>query len=42
MQAYHTRQIKEYLQAMGWDTKTGKPKKGTLKKLGLAFAAKDM
>ena len=35
-------QIREYLVAMGWDTKTGKPKKATLKKLGLEFAAKDM
>ncbi|MEW6357532.1 MAG: aldehyde ferredoxin oxidoreductase family protein [Planctomycetota bacterium] len=38
----HKLQIKEYLQAMGWDTRTGKPKKATLKKLGLEFAAKDM
>ncbi|NOZ23488.1 MAG: aldehyde ferredoxin oxidoreductase family protein, partial [Planctomycetes bacterium] len=38
----HQLQIKEYLQVMGWDTKTGKPKKTTLKKLGLEFAAKDM
>jgi len=35
-------QIKEYLQAMGWDTKSGKPKKATLKKLGLEFAMQDV
>lgn len=35
-------QIKEYLAVMGWDTKTGKPKKTTLKKLGLDFVAKSI
>lgn len=30
-------QTREYLKAMGWDTKTGKPTKATLKKLGLDF-----
>lgn len=35
-------QIKEYLQAMGWDTQTGAPTKETLESLGLDFAAAEL
>ena len=35
-------QIKEYLEAMGWDPATGKPTKETLEALGLDFVAKDL
>ena len=30
-------QTADYLKAMGWDTKTGRPTKQTLQKLGLDF-----
>jgi len=33
-------QIREYLKEMGWDVRTGKPKKETLKKLNLEFAVR--
>ena len=32
----------EYYQAMGWDPKTGKPTKETLKELGMDFVAKEL
>ena len=32
----------EYYQAMGWDTKTGKPSKETLLELGMDFVAKEL
>ncbi len=32
-------QVRDFLEAMGWDTETGAPKKETLEQLGLAFAA---
>jgi len=35
-------QVEDYLEAMGWDTKTGAPTKETLLKLGLDFVAEDM
>jgi aldehyde:ferredoxin oxidoreductase len=35
-------QIHEYLEAMGWDTETGVPKKETLLELGLDFAAAEL
>ncbi len=35
-------QVAEYLEAMGWDTQTGVPKKETLLELGLDFAAAEL
>jgi aldehyde:ferredoxin oxidoreductase len=35
-------QIRDYLEAMGWDTKTGVPNKETLDSLGLSFVAADL
>ena len=35
-------QVKDYLEAMGWDTETGVPKKETLVGLGLDFVAADL
>jgi aldehyde:ferredoxin oxidoreductase len=35
-------QVKDYLEAMGWDTKTGVPKQATLINLGLDFVAEDL
>jgi aldehyde:ferredoxin oxidoreductase len=35
-------QVQDYLEAMGWDTKTGGPTKDTLLRLGLDFVAKDL
>jgi len=35
-------QVREYLEAMGWDTETGVPKRETLEKLGLDFVAADL
>ncbi|UCG88437.1 MAG: aldehyde ferredoxin oxidoreductase C-terminal domain-containing protein, partial [Gemmatimonadota bacterium] len=35
-------QIRDYLEAMGWDTETGVPKKETLLDLGLDFVAADL
>ncbi len=35
-------QIREYLEAMGWDTQTGAPTKETLNKLGLDFVAEEL
>ena len=35
-------QVADYLEAMGWDTTTGVPKKETLLKLGLDFVAADL
>ena len=35
-------QVHDYLQEMGWDTKTGVPKKETLHRLGLDFVAADL
>ena len=32
----------EYYEAMGWDTKTGKPKKETLQNLGMDFVAEEL
>ena len=32
----------EYYEAMGWDTKTGKPKKETLLELGMDFVAEEL
>lgn len=36
------RQVRDYLEAMGWDTATGVPKKETLLALGLDFVAADL
>jgi aldehyde:ferredoxin oxidoreductase len=36
------RQVHDYLEAMGWDTKTGVPKRETLKALDLDFVAADL
>jgi aldehyde:ferredoxin oxidoreductase len=36
------RQIRDFLEAMGWDTATGVPKKETLRELGLDFVAADL
>jgi len=36
------RQVRDYLEAMGWDTKTGVPKKETLLALNLDFVAADL
>jgi aldehyde:ferredoxin oxidoreductase len=35
-------QVKDYLEAMGWDPQTGVPTKATLESLGLDFAAADL
>jgi aldehyde:ferredoxin oxidoreductase len=35
-------QVKDYLEAMGWDTESGVPKKETLEGLGLGFVAADL
>lgn len=35
-------QVRDYLEAMGWDTKTGIPKKETLLDVGLDFVAADL
>ena len=35
-------QVREYLEAMGWDTQSGVPKKETLLELGLDFAAAEL
>ena len=35
-------QVKDYLEAMGWDTETGVPRKETLLDLGLDFVAADL
>jgi len=35
-------QVKDYLEAMGWDPNTGVPKRETLLKLGLDFVAENM
>ena len=35
-------QVKDYLEAMGWDPQTGVPKRETLLKLGLDFVAEDI
>jgi aldehyde:ferredoxin oxidoreductase len=35
-------QVKDYLEAMGWDTETGVPKKETLERLDLDFVAADL
>ena len=35
-------QVEDYLEAMGWDTKTGVPTKETLLRLGLDFVADDL
>ncbi|NQU24067.1 MAG: aldehyde ferredoxin oxidoreductase family protein [Candidatus Nealsonbacteria bacterium] len=35
-------QIREYLEAMGWDTKTGAPTKETLERLGLDYVAAEL
>jgi aldehyde:ferredoxin oxidoreductase len=35
-------QVREYLEAMGWDTRTGVPKKETLHRLGLDFVAAEI
>jgi len=35
-------QVQDYLEAMGWDTTTGAPTKGTLRELGLDFVAVDL
>jgi len=36
------RQVHDYLEAMGWDTQTGVPRKDTLLDLGLDFVAADL
>jgi aldehyde:ferredoxin oxidoreductase len=36
------RQVHDYLEAMGWDTTTGVPKRETLKALDLDFVAADL
>ena len=35
-------QVEDYLEAMGWDTRTGVPTKKTLFELGLNFVVKDL
>ena len=35
-------QVQDYLEAMGWDTTTGAPRKETLRELGLDFVARDL
>jgi aldehyde:ferredoxin oxidoreductase len=35
-------QVEDYLDAMGWDAKTGVPRKETLLELGLDFVAEDL
>ena len=35
-------QVRDYHEAMGWDTETGVPKKETLLQLGLDFAAAEL
>ena len=35
-------QQREYLEYVGWDVKTGKPKKETLQRLGLDFVAEQI
>ncbi len=35
-------QVREYLEAMGWDTETGVPKRETLRDLGLDFVIADL
>ena len=35
-------QVSEYLEAIGWDTESGKPTKETLQRLGLEFAIADL
>lgn len=35
-------QVREYLEAMGWDTQTGVPKPETLRELGLEFVIPDL
>ncbi|NQT13690.1 MAG: aldehyde:ferredoxin oxidoreductase, partial [Planctomycetes bacterium] len=35
-------QVQDYLEAMGWDAKTGAPTKETLKALGLDFVVDDL
>lgn len=35
-------QIADYLEAMGWDVKTGVPKRETLEELGLGFVAEEL
>ena len=35
-------QVKDYLEAMGWDTQTGIPNKQTLLDLGLDFVAAEL
>ena len=35
-------QLREYLEVIGWDTRTGAPLKETLTKLGLDFVAADL
>ncbi len=35
-------QVREYLEAMGWDTQTGAPKPETLRELGLDFVAAEL
>jgi aldehyde:ferredoxin oxidoreductase len=35
-------QVREYLEAMGWDTETGVPKRETLLELGLDFVAAEL
>jgi len=35
-------QVRDYLEAIGWDTETGKPTKETLERLGLGFAVADL
>jgi len=35
-------QVRDYLEAMGWDTKTGVPTRETLERLGLDFVAADL
>ena len=35
-------QVRDYLQAMGWDPQTGVPTAGTLQRLGLDFVAEDL
>ena len=35
-------QVREYLEAMGWDTQTGAPTEATLRRLGLDFVADEI
>ncbi len=35
-------QVEDYLEAMGWDPKTGVPKQETLHELGLDFVGDDL